>query len=77
LRLVRRGDDFEILFDDEQLMGSWAYRSEEALATLTFARLRGIEPQILIGGVGNTSAVVSHTWPPFRPSMRNEINFHH
>jgi hypothetical protein len=27
--------------------------------------------------VGNTSAVVSHTWPPFRPSMRNEINFHH
>lgn len=52
LHLVRHGDDFEILFDDEQLMGSWAYRSEEALATLTFARLRGSEPQILIGGLG-------------------------
>lgn len=52
LKLVRHGEDYEILFDDEQLMGSWDYRSEEALATLTFDRLRGDDPRILIGGLG-------------------------
>ncbi|GAO40974.1 spermidine synthase [Sphingomonas changbaiensis NBRC 104936] len=52
LHLVRQGGDFEILFGDEQLMGSWAYRSEEALATLTFERLGQVSPSILIGGLG-------------------------
>lgn len=52
LRLVRHGEDFEILFDGEQLMGSWAYRSEQALATLAFRRLRGNTPSVLIGGLG-------------------------
>jgi spermidine synthase len=52
LRLVCHGEDFEILFDDEQLMGSWDYRSEEALATLAFERLRGSDPRVLIGGLG-------------------------
>lgn len=52
LRLMRHGQDFEILFDDEQLMGSWAYRSEEALATLAFHRLCGSSPRVLIGGLG-------------------------
>lgn len=52
LHLVRHGADFEIMFDEEQLMGSWAYRSEEALATLAFERLRGSDPRILIGGLG-------------------------
>jgi spermidine synthase len=52
LHLVRSGEDFEIVFDDEQLMGSWAYRSEEALATLTFERLGHGSPNVLIGGLG-------------------------
>ena len=52
LHLVCHGEDFEILFDDEQLMGSWDYRSEEALATLAFERLRGGDPRVLIGGLG-------------------------
>ena len=52
LHLVCHGEDFEITFDDEQLMGSWDYRSEEALATLAFERLRGSDPRVLIGGLG-------------------------
>lgn len=40
------------MFDGEQLMGSWDYRSEEALATLAFERLRGSDPRVLIGGLG-------------------------
>lgn len=52
LHLVRHGDEFEMVFDDEQLMGSWAYRSEQALATLTLERLTEPAPKILIGGLG-------------------------
>jgi spermidine synthase len=52
LHLVCHGEDFEITFDNEQLMGSWDYRSEEALATLAFERLRGSDPRVLIGGLG-------------------------
>ena len=52
LHLVTNGDDFEILFDEEQLMGSWQNRSERALATLVCERLRKPEPRILIGGLG-------------------------
>lgn len=52
LHLVRHGEDYEILFGDEQLMGSWAYRSEEALATLVFERLGNRAGRVLIGGLG-------------------------
>jgi spermidine synthase len=52
LQLVRYGQDYEILFDDEQLMGSWAHRSEEALATLVSDRLGARAERILIGGLG-------------------------
>ena len=52
LQLVRYGQHYEILFDDEQLMGSWAYRSEQALASLVAERLGGRAKQILIGGLG-------------------------
>ncbi|UAK26555.1 spermidine synthase [Sphingomonas nostoxanthinifaciens] len=52
LYLVQHGDDYEILLGDEQLMGSWASRSEEALATLVCDRLDGHAPRILIGGLG-------------------------
>jgi spermidine synthase len=52
LQLVRHDQDYEILFDDEQLMGSWAYRSEEALAMLVSDRLGARPKRILIGGLG-------------------------
>jgi spermidine synthase len=53
LSLICYGDDYEIVLDDgEQLMGSWAYRSEEALATLVAERLGRDPEKILIGGLG-------------------------
>jgi len=52
LELFRSGDDYEILFEGEQLMGSWSSRSERALATLACAELAGPAPRVLIGGLG-------------------------
>lgn len=52
LQLYRHNDGFEILFGEEQLMGSWAFRSEEALATLVAERLGRPAQQLLIGGLG-------------------------
>jgi len=51
LHLLRHGSHFEIMFGNEQLMGSWSYRSEQALATLALGGLGG-QPQVLIGGLG-------------------------
>ena len=65
LLLVRHGLDYEILFNDQQLMGSWAYRSEQALATLVSERLGTQAEQILIGGLGMgfTLAAARSTFP--------------
>ena len=52
LHLVRHGPDYEILFGDEQLMSSWDYKSEEALATLVFPHLADSAGRVLIGGLG-------------------------
>lgn len=52
LHLYRHESDFEILFGDEQLMGSWAFRSEQALATLVADRLGRKAERVLIGGLG-------------------------
>ncbi|MEH3108075.1 MAG: MnmC family methyltransferase [Sphingomonas fennica] len=53
LRLVRRGADYMIVLDRNELMNSRMSGSEEALATLTAARLRGVAaPRLLIGGYG-------------------------
>ena len=53
LRLVRRGGDFMILLDRNELMNSRMSGSEEALATMTCARLGGrIAPHLLVGGYG-------------------------
>lgn len=52
LHLVRHGNHYEILFGDEQLMGSWAVRSEEALATLVSERMGTRARTVLIGGLG-------------------------
>lgn len=53
LRLFRRGDDFMIVLDRNELMNSRMSGSEEALATLSCARLRkGAAPHLLIGGYG-------------------------
>lgn len=53
LRLFRRGDDFMIVLDRNELMNSRMSGSEEALATMTCARLAGrTAPHLLIGGYG-------------------------
>lgn len=53
LRLVRSEDDYAILLDDNELMSTDLYASEQALGTLTCERLAGrASPQLLIGGYG-------------------------
>lgn len=53
LRLFRRGGDFMILLEREELMSSRMSGSEEALAELTCARLPPRRaPRLLIGGYG-------------------------
>jgi spermidine synthase len=53
LRLYRRGADFMIVLDRNELMNSRMSGSEEALATMTCDRLRDkATPHLLIGGYG-------------------------
>jgi spermidine synthase len=53
LRLMRRGDDFMIVLDRNELMNSRMSGSEEALATMSAERLGGRAAQSwLIGGYG-------------------------
>jgi spermidine synthase len=53
LRLMRRGAEFSIMIGSNELMNSRLSGSEEALASLSAARIAGrAKPQILIGGLG-------------------------
>jgi len=52
LRLFRRGRDFMIVLDRNELMSSRMSGSEEALAVMTIARLKSAAPHLLIGGYG-------------------------
>ncbi|MGL4635396.1 MAG: spermidine synthase [Beijerinckiaceae bacterium] len=53
LRLKRRGAEFSIMLGANELMNSRLSGSEEALATLTFEKLRGRKnTKVLIGGLG-------------------------
>lgn len=52
LRLFRRGADFMIVLDRNELMNSRMSGSEEALADMTIDRLRVSAPHLLIGGYG-------------------------
>jgi spermidine synthase len=53
LHLMRHGDEFTIFLESNELMSTRASASEEALATLTCARLADRHaPQLLIGGYG-------------------------
>ncbi len=53
LRLFRRGDDFMIVLDRNELMNSRMSGSEEALAVMTCERLGArTKPHLLIGGYG-------------------------
>jgi spermidine synthase len=52
LRLMRRGNDFSILIGRNELMSSRVRGSEEALATLTCAKLHSKTPSLLVGGLG-------------------------
>ena len=51
LRLMRRGADFMIVLDRNELMNSRMSGSEEALALMTLERLADLPaPHLLIGG---------------------------
>ena len=53
LRLMRRGAEFSIRLDDNELMNSRLSGSEQALATLSCARLADrAKARVLIGGLG-------------------------
>jgi spermidine synthase len=53
LRLMRRGQEFSIKLGVAELMTSAQFGSEEALATLSAAKLAGrAAPRVLIGGLG-------------------------
>jgi spermidine synthase len=52
LRLFRRGDDFMIVLDRNELMNSRMSGSEEALATMTCERVAKPSAHLLIGGYG-------------------------
>jgi len=52
LRLFRRGADYMIVLDRNELMNSRMSGSEEALADMTIDRLRVQAPHLLIGGYG-------------------------
>jgi spermidine synthase len=52
LRLFRRGGDFMIVLDRNELMSSRMSGSEIALGTMTCARLAVPAPHLLIGGYG-------------------------
>lgn len=53
LRLFRRGGDFMIVLERNELMNSRMSGSEEALAEMTIARVGGAKaPHLLIGGYG-------------------------
>ncbi len=52
LRLMRRGADYMIVLDRNELMNSRMSGSEEALATMTVERLGNPNAHLLIGGYG-------------------------
>jgi spermidine synthase len=52
LRLFRRGSDYMIVLERNELMNSRMSGSEEALAEMTIDRLRVAAPHLLIGGYG-------------------------
>ena len=52
LTLRRRGGEFSIQFGFDELMGNVAFVSEQALATLTQARVLREDGHVLIGGLG-------------------------
>lgn len=53
LRLMQRGAEFSIMSGSNELMNSRLSGSEEALANLSWAKIKGhAKPHILIGGLG-------------------------
>lgn len=53
LRLYRRGREFSIRMDGQEIMSSRAHGSEDALAELALDRFRDrVRPRVLVGGLG-------------------------
>jgi spermidine synthase len=73
LRLFRRGGDFMIVLDRNELMSTRMSGSEEALATMTIVRLgRRPAPHLLIGGYGmgfTLRAALARLGPDARASV--------
>ncbi len=75
LELFRQGCDYEIMFDEEQLMGSWSFRSEQQLATVALRGVACPAPRVLIGGLGMgfTLAAARAVLPPAALIMVAEL----
>lgn len=52
MTLVRRGEEYVIRIDGQDLMGSRMFTSERELATLACKGLKTTTPRILVGGLG-------------------------
>ncbi|HEX7872843.1 MAG TPA: spermidine synthase [Sphingobium sp.] len=66
LHLLKCGDDYSIQFGADELMGSRDYLSEQALATMTCARLASKDGHVLVGGLGMgfTLGAALAAWAP-------------
>ncbi|MET0363653.1 MAG: spermidine synthase [Sphingobium sp.] len=66
LHLLKCGDDYSIQFGKDELMGSRDYLSEQALATMTCARLASNDGHVLVGGLGMgfTLGAALAAWAP-------------
>jgi len=67
LSLHKRGDRFTLMVHDTELMSSGLHESEDALAQLACAKLKGVaDPVVLIGGLGmgyTLAAALKETGP--------------
>ena len=62
LRLMRRGTEFSMMLDQNELMNSRLSGSEEVLATLACKTIEAVKrPHLLIGGLGMGFTPVSYT----------------
>lgn len=52
LSLHQRDDEFVIRVDSELLMSSRRHQSEDELATIGCAAMKGAQPRVLVGGLG-------------------------
>ena len=76
LSLHQRGDEYVIRVDGELLMSSRRHESEDRLATIGCAHMRGTAPRVLVGGLGMgyTLRAVLDLLPPRGEVVQAEIS---